>query len=106
MRQEFKEEGGMNITEVKIFPRVAGEGDDQKLKAYASITFDEAFVVRGLKVIDGKNGLFVVMPSRKLSDGTFKDIAHPLNNDTRSQIEKMVLNKYKETSLTSEDRAT
>ncbi len=105
MIPDFKEEGGMNITEVKIFPRVAGEGDDQKLKAYASITFDESFVVRGLKVIDGKNGLFVVMPSRKLSDGTFKDIAHPLNNDTRSKIEKMVLDKYKEVTQANEDRA-
>jgi stage V sporulation protein G len=95
----------MNITEVKIFPRAAGENEDQKLKAYASITFDESFVVRGLKVIDGKNGLFVVMPSRKLSDGTFKDIAHPLNNETRGQIEKLVLNKFTETTQRSDTRA-
>ncbi len=95
----------MNITEVKIFPRAAAEGEDQKLKAYASITFDESFVVRGLKVIDGKNGLFVVMPSRKLSDGTFKDIAHPLNNETRGQIEKLVLDKYSNITRGSEERA-
>ena len=95
----------MNITEVKIFPRAAGEGEEQRLKAYASITFDQAFVVRGLKVIEGKNGLFVVMPSRKLSDGTFKDIAHPLNNETRGQIEKTVLNKFYETMPESGERA-
>ncbi len=95
----------MNITEVKIFPRAAVESEEQRLKAYASITFDQAFVVRGLKVIEGKNGLFVVMPSRRLSDGTFKDIAHPLNNETRGQIEKIVLNKFYEAMPESEDRA-
>jgi stage V sporulation protein G len=95
----------MEITEVKVFPRGAGDSEDQKLKAYASITFDSAFVVRGLKVIDGKNGLFVVMPSRKLSDGTFKDIAHPLNNDMRKQIEQKVLDKFHEGKQASETRA-
>src|ERR1035437_7211247 len=88
----------MEITEVKVFPRGAGASEDQKLKAYASITFDSSFVVRGLKVIDGKNGLFVVMPSRKLSDGTFKDIAHPLNTDMRKSIEAIVLDKFHETT--------
>ena len=95
----------MNITEVKVFPREIMEGDAQKLKAYASITIDEAFVVRGLKVIDGKNGLFVVMPSRKLSDGTFKDIAHPLNNETRHTIEIRVLEEYGKLKLSNDTRA-
>jgi len=100
-----EESSFMEITEVKVFPRGAGESDDQKLKAYASITFDGAFVVRGLKVIDGKNGLFVVMPSRKLSDGTFKDIAHPLNNEMRKTIEQKVLDKFHETTPGTEARA-
>jgi len=95
----------MNITEVKVFPRSAVEADDQKLKAYASITFDGSFVVRGLKVINGKKGLFVVMPSRKLSDGTFKDIAHPLNNEMRKTIEQRVLDKFHNTTQSSETRA-
>jgi len=95
----------MEITEVKVFPRGSGVAEDQKLKAYVSITFDGSFVVRGLKVIDGKNGLFVVMPSRKLSDGTFKDIAHPLNNEMRKNIEVKVLEKFHETIQTSETRA-
>lgn len=95
----------MEITEVKVFPRGKSESDEQKLKAYASITFDGSFVVRGLKVIDGKNGLFVVMPSRKLSDGTFKDIAHPLNNEMRKNIEGKVLEKFCETKQTPETRA-
>lgn len=91
----------MNITEVKIFPRVDGVDESQKLKAYASITFDDMFVVRGLKVINGKKGLFVVMPNRKLADGTFKDIAHPLNNETRKTIEDKVLYKFRETAVVS-----
>jgi stage V sporulation protein G len=95
----------MEITEVKVFPRGTVDSEDQKLKAYASITFDSSFVVRGLKVIDGKNGLFVVMPSRKLSDGTFKDIAHPLNNEMRKSIEVRVLDKFHETMQASDTRA-
>ncbi len=89
----------MEITEVKIFPRsereTVKEGEPSRLRAYASITFDSCFVVRGLKVIDGRNGLFVVMPSRKLNNGTFKDVAHPLNNELRKIIEKKVLDEYK-----------
>jgi len=95
----------MQITEVKIFPREGNDPESAKLKAYASITFDEAFVVRGLKIIDGKNGLFVVMPSRKLSDGTFKDIAHPLNNDMRRLIEEKVLEQFKKNTPGMETRA-
>lgn len=95
----------MEITEIKVFPRSMNDSVEQKLKAYASITFDDSFVVRGLKVIDGKNGLFVVMPSRKLSDGTFKDIAHPLNTDMRKSIEVKVLDKFHQTMQEPDTRA-
>ena len=80
----------MEVTEVKVFPV-----NEDKLKAYVTITFDNAFIVRDLKVIEGNNGLFVAMPSRKKKDGTFKDIAHPLNNDARQKIEGVILNEYK-----------
>lgn len=80
----------MEITEVRIFP-IANE---ERLKAYATITIDNVFVIRDLRVISGNNGLFVAMPSRKLKDGTFKDIAHPLNKETREMIESKVLAEY------------
>lgn len=80
----------MNITEVNINLR-----DEDKLKAFVNITFDDVFVVRGLKVIEGKNGLFVCMPSRKLEDGTYKDIAHPISNDFRQQLETQVIEEYR-----------
>lgn len=81
----------MEITEVHVYPvRKA----DEKLKAFATITFDNCFVVRDLKVIDGNNGLFVAMPSRRRSDGTYSDVAHPLNSDTRNHIEEVVLGEY------------
>ena len=79
----------MEITEVRVFPM-----NEDKLKAYATITFDNCFVVRDLKVISGNTGLFVAMPSKKRKDGSFKDIAHPLNNDFRAKIEKIVLEAY------------
>jgi len=80
----------MEITEVRVFPV-----NEDKLKAYATITFDRCFVVRDLKVIQGNNGLFVAMPSKKRKDGTFKDTAHPLNTETREKIEAAVLNEYR-----------
>jgi stage V sporulation protein G len=80
----------MEITEVRVFP-VANE---ERLKAYATITIDSAFLIRDLRVINGNTGLFVAMPSRKMKDGTFKDIAHPLNSETRQMIEKRVLAEY------------
>ncbi|MGE4547024.1 MAG: septation regulator SpoVG [Desulfurella sp.] len=80
----------MNITEVKISP-ISG---DEKLKAFATVTFDDCFLVRDLKIINGKKGFFVAMPSRKMKDGTFKDIAHPLNNAMRQQLETKVLEEY------------
>lgn len=81
----------MEITEIRVFPM-----NEDKLKAYATITFDNCFVVRDLKVISGNTGLFVAMPSKKRKDGTFKDIAHPLNNDFRAKIEKVVLDAYQQ----------
>lgn len=81
----------MEITEVKVFPVADGE----KLKAYATIVFDNAFIIRDLKVIEGLKGLFVSMPSRKRKDGTFRDVVHPLNPDTRRMIEERVVAAYK-----------
>jgi len=67
---------------------------EDRLKAYVAITFDNCFVVRDLKVISGNNGLFVAMPSKKRKDGTYRDTAHPLNNETRQMIESKVLEEY------------
>ena len=79
----------MEITEININLR-----DEDKLKAFVNITFEDVFVVRGLKVIQGNKGLFVCMPSRKLTDGTYKDIAHPISNEFRQHIETLILDKY------------
>ena len=79
----------MEVTEVRIFPM-----QEEKLKAYVTITFDDCFVVRDLKVIKGNNGLFVAMPSKKRKDGTYRDTAHPLDNQTRQMIESKVLEEY------------
>ncbi len=82
----------MKITEVKIYPaRESGT----RLKAYATIVFENAFIVRDLKVIEGEKGLFVSMPSRRRKDGSFRDIAHPLNGETRKHIEESIINEYK-----------
>lgn len=83
----------MQVTEVRVFPV-----NEEKLKAYVTITFDDSFVVRDLKVIKGNSGLFVAMPSKKRKDGTFKDTAHPLNNETRQMIEAKVLAEYEKES--------
>ncbi len=80
----------MNITDVRI-RKVAEEG---KLKAIASITFDEEFVVHDIKVIDGQNGLFIAMPSKKMGEGDFRDIAHPLTSETRNRIKDKILEAY------------
>ena len=76
----------MEITDVKVIPV-----DDEKLKAFVSIVFDHCFVVTDIKVIHGPKGLFVSMPSKKRKDGTFKDIAHPLNNQMRQYLEEAAL---------------
>jgi stage V sporulation protein G len=81
----------MEITDVKVIPV-----DDEKLKAFVSIVFDQCFVVTDIKIIHGPKGLFVSMPSKKRKDGTFKDIAHPLNNQMRQYLEEKVLGVYKQ----------
>ena len=81
----------MEITEVRVTLR-----DEEKLKAFANLTFDEEFVIRGLKIISGNNGYFVSMPSRKRADGTHQDICHPINNRMRERIEKAVLAAYED----------
>ena len=81
----------MEITDVKVIPV-----DDEKLKAFVSIVFDHCFVVTDIKVINGPKGLFVSMPSKKRKDGTFKDIAHPLNNQMRQYLEEKILGIYKQ----------
>jgi len=90
-REPLRVMGGihMEITEVRIFAV-----EEERLKAYAAITFDHCFVVRDLKVINGNNGLFVAMPSKKRKDGTYRDTAHPLDNQTRQMIESKVLTEY------------
>ena len=82
----------MNITDVRI-RRVAKEG---KMKAVVSITIDEEFVVHDIKVIEGKKGLFIAMPSRKATDGEYRDIAHPINSATRERIQNIILEKYEQ----------
>jgi stage V sporulation protein G len=79
----------MDITDIKVFPV-----DEDKLKAYVTITFDQCFVVRDLKVIQGPTGLFIAMPAKRRKDGTFKDLAHPLNAETRAWLERQVLEAY------------
>ena len=84
----------MNITQVKVFP-VA----EEKLKAYVSIVIDECFLVSDLKVIHGPNGLFISMPSKRKKNGEFKDIAHPLNRETRERMEKRILEEYEKVKV-------
>ncbi len=79
----------MKITEVKIFTV-----NEERLKAYATITIDDVFIIRDLKIIKGHDGLFVAMPSKRRKDGQFKDIAHPLNQETREMIENAVFVAY------------
>ena len=83
----------MKITDVRV-RKVAKEG---KMKAVVSITIDEEFVVHDIKVIEGEQGLFIAMPSRKASDGEYRDIAHPINSLTRDSIQTMILDRYEET---------
>lgn len=80
----------MKITEVKVYPA----RKNGRLKAYATIVFDNSFIIRDLKVIEGDKGLFVSMPSRRRKDGTFRDIVHPLNVETRKLIEDTVIAEY------------
>lgn len=81
----------MEITEVKVYPV---RKPDDKLKAFVTMILDNCFVIRDMKVINGNTGLFVAMPSRKKADGTYADIAHPLNSDMRKHMEELVLKEY------------
>lgn len=88
----------MRITEVKVYPAT----ESGRLKAYATIVFENCFIVRDLKVIEGHKGLFVSMPSRRRKDGSFRDIVHPLNSEMRKTIEDTVIDEYSKTASTEE----
>ena len=85
----------MQITDVRV-RKIEKEG---KMKAVVSITIDGEFVVHDIKVVEGDKGLFIAMPSRKAADGEYRDIAHPINSETREKIQDMILNKYETTAL-------
>ena len=89
----------MKVTEVKVYPAK----DSGRLKAYATVVFDNDFIVRDLKVIEGDKGLFVSMPSRKRKDGTFRDIVHPLNAEMRKTIEEGIIEEFNKVIKLSED---
>ena len=89
----------MQITDVRV-RRIEKEG---KMKAIVSITLDNEFVIHDIKVIESQNGLFIAMPSRKAADGEYRDIAHPINSETREMIQSVVLNKYELTALEYQD---
>ncbi len=85
----------MQITDIRI-RKISQDG---KMKAIVSITFNNAFVVHDIKVIEGERGLFIAMPSRRTSDGEYRDIAHPINSETRDYIQDTILRKYQEVLL-------
>ena len=89
----------MQITDIRI-RRISKEG---KMKAVVSITFDNAFVVHDIKIIEGEKGLFIAMPSRKAADGEYRDIANPINSETRDTVQSMVLRRYEELMEEVED---
>ena len=89
----------MQITDIRI-RRISKEG---KMKAVVSIKFDNAFVVHDIKIIEGEKGLFIAMPSRKAADGEYRDIAHPINSETRDTVQSMVLRRYEELMEEVED---
>lgn len=80
----------MKVTDV----RIRKINNDGKMKAIVSVTFDDEFVVHDIKIIEGQNGLFIAMPSRRMADGEFRDIAHPINSDTRTKIQEAVFSQY------------
>lgn len=88
----------MEITDVRV-RRVTKEG---KMKAVVSITIDGEFVIHDIKVIEGEKGLFIAMPSRKSADGEYRDIAHPINSDTRNKIQSLILQEYENTAEEAE----
>lgn len=89
----------MNITDVRV-RKVTKEG---KMKAVVSITLDDEFVVHDIKVIEGEKGMFIAMPSRKAADGEYRDIAHPINSDTRERIQALILTEYEKAAALAEE---
>ena len=89
----------MTITDVRV-RKIAKEG---KMKAIVSMTLDDTFVVHDIKVIEGEKGLFIAMPSRKTTDGEYRDIAHPINSETRQQMQDVILREYEKAIPTEED---
>lgn len=89
----------MQITDVRV-RKIAKEG---KMKAIVSITLDNEFVVHDIKVIEGDKGLFIAMPSKKATDGEYRDIAHPINSATRDNIQKIILERYEKAMLEAEE---
>ena len=85
----------MQVTDI----RVRGVEKEGKMKAVVSITIDNEFVVHDIKVIEGEKGLFIAMPSRKATDGEYRDIAHPINSDTRNMIQTLILEQYEAMNL-------
>jgi stage V sporulation protein G len=94
-------ESKMTITDVRV-RKIAKEG---KMKAIVSVTLDDEFVVHDIKVIEGEKGLFIAMPSRKTADGEYRDIAHPINSETRQQMQDVILREYEKAIATEEDDA-
>ena len=92
----------MQVTDVRI-RKVAVEG---KMKAIVSVTFDDEFVVHDIKIIEGQNGLFIAMPSRKMGEGDFRDIAHPINSTTRNKIQDAIFEKYDQMNEEEVEAAT
>lgn len=88
----------VNVTDV----RVRKVSDDGKMKAIVSVTFDDEFVVHDIKIIEGQNGLFIAMPSRKMGEGDFRDIAHPLNSETRNKIKEAIFSEYDKAKIEKE----
>ncbi len=89
----------MTITDVRV-RKIAKEG---KMKAIVSVTLDDKFVVHDIKVIEGEKGLFIAMPSRKTADGEYRDIAHPINSETRQQMQDVILREYEKAIPTEEE---
>jgi len=92
----------MNVTDVRV-RKVSDEG---KMKAIVSVTFDDEFVVHDIKIIEGQNGHFIAMPSRKMGEGDFRDIAHPLNSDTRNKIKDAIFDEYEKVKTESAEVVT
>ena len=91
----------MKVTDIRI--RIGKQTENnERLRAYADITFDESFVIHGLKIIDGQNGLFVAMPSRRMPNGEFKDIAHPITPELRSELTRVILENYEKENVEAE----